>query len=238
LADEDPAVGLGAGPPELRDGWRHVIGVVVGALADGLMGILAGIAGTATFFVASGWVALWPMDAESTRDNACREDFRPGLDELVVVAAALSGLVGVVLLLVLGNTGDSRAAAATALGGVFMSWAGLHLMYAARYAYLYYARSAGEIDFNSDNPPAYRDFFYFSYNLGMTYRYPTPTCRVPRSAQSRYDIAFSHMPSAPSSWPPLSTSSPASSPDELRIFPTARERHCVMIIGSGCCPCP
>jgi len=156
-----------------RLGWATVagtvIGVVVGTLADGLMGILAGIAGAATLFVAAGWLALWPMDAESTRHNACREDFRPALDELVVVAAALSGLVGVVLLLVLGDTADSRAAAAIALGGVFMAWAGLHLMYAARYAYLYYGDSGG-IDFNSNDPPAYRDFFYFSYNLGMTYQ--------------------------------------------------------------------
>jgi uncharacterized membrane protein len=147
-----------------------VIGVLVGALTDGLLGVLAGIAGAATIFVAAGWLALWPMDAASTRHNACREDFRPALDELVVVAAALSGLVGVVLLLVLGNTDDGRAAAATALAGVFMSWAGLHLMYAARYAALYYARPAGGIDFNSDDPPAYRDFLYFSYNLGMTYQ--------------------------------------------------------------------
>ena len=26
------------------------------------------------------------------------------------------------------------------------------------------------IDFNSNDPPAFRDFFYFSYNLGMTYQ--------------------------------------------------------------------
>ena len=121
-----------------------VIGVLVGALATGLLGVLAGIAGAATIFVVAGWLALWPMDAESTRHNASREEFRPALEELVVVAVALSGLVGVVLLLVLGTTDDSRAAAATALAGVFMSWAGLHLMYAARYAYLYYARPPGE----------------------------------------------------------------------------------------------
>jgi uncharacterized membrane protein len=147
-----------------------LIGVVVGALADGLIGVLAAIAGAATLFVVGGWLELWPMDAESTRHHTGREDFRPSLEELVVVGAALSGLVGVVLLLVMGDTGDSRAAAAIALYGVFMSWAGLHLMYAARYAYLYYADPAGGIDFNSDDPPAYRDFFYFSYNLGMTYQ--------------------------------------------------------------------
>ena len=147
-----------------------VIGVVVGALADGLIGTLVGIAAAATFFVVAGWFGLWPMDAESTRRHASREDFRPGLEELVVVAVALSGLLGVVLLLVLGNTGDSAAAAAAALAGAFMSWAELHLMYATRYAALYYASSGAGIDFNSDDPPAYRDFFYFSYNLGMTYQ--------------------------------------------------------------------
>ena len=157
-----------------RLSWSVVSGTVIGALAgllaDGLIGLLAGIAGTATIFVAAGWLVLWPVDAESTRHNARREDFRPAVEELVIVAAALSGLVGVVLLLVVGNADDGRAAAATALAGVFMSWAGLHLMYATRYAHLYYAHPAGGIDFNSDDPPAYRDFFYFSYNLGMTYQ--------------------------------------------------------------------
>jgi uncharacterized membrane protein len=148
-----------------------VIGAVVSMLADGLLGVLAGIAGAATLFVATGWLSLWPMDAERTRHDAFREDFRPAVEELVVVAAALSGLVGVVLLLVVGDTDDSTAAAAIALAGVFMSWAGLHLMYAARYAHLYYyAGSGGGIDFNSNAQPAYRDFFYFSYNLGMTYQ--------------------------------------------------------------------
>jgi uncharacterized membrane protein len=147
-----------------------VIGAVVGALADALIGTLVGIAGAATLFVVAGWLALWPMDAQSTRNHAGREDFRPALEEVVVVAVALSGLLGVVLLLVLGNTGDSQAAAAAALAGAFMSWAELHLMYTTRYAYLYYAPPPGGIDFNSDDPPAYRDFFYFSYNLGMTYQ--------------------------------------------------------------------
>ncbi|HVK24017.1 MAG TPA: DUF1345 domain-containing protein [Actinokineospora sp.] len=146
------------------------VGSGVGVLADPLLGVLGGISGTAGLFVVLGWAALWPMDADDTRHNARREDFRPGLEEVVVVTAALSGLVGVVLLLVIGTGGDRRIAAATALGGVFLSWAALHLMYAARYANLYYTGTAGGIDFNSDDPPAYRDFFYFSYNLGMTYQ--------------------------------------------------------------------
>jgi uncharacterized membrane protein len=144
-----------------------VLGVVVGVLTTPLLGVLGGIAATEAIFVAAGWITLWPMDASETKKNTRREDFRPLIDEIVVVVVALCGLVGVVVLLLLGN---SAAAAATALAGVFMAWAALHLMYAARYAHLYYLDSPGGIDFNADGQPTYRDFLYFSYNLGMTYQ--------------------------------------------------------------------
>ncbi|MFJ3222865.1 DUF1345 domain-containing protein [Streptomyces sp. NPDC086783] len=146
------------------------VGVAVGLPTDVLLGLLAGIAATELFFVLAGWVVLWPMDAAATRRNTRREDFRPVTDELVVVAVALCGLFAIVLLLVRGGrAGDGHAAAATALCCVFLAWSALHLMYATRYAYVYYEHNGG-IDFNSDAPPSYRDFFYFSYNLGMTYQ--------------------------------------------------------------------
>ncbi len=147
-----------------------LIGALVALLTHGYIGVLAGILAGAAIFVGAGWIALWPKDAESTRRSVEREDFRPGVEEAVVVAAALGALVAITVLLVLSKTDDSGAAAALAFGAVFMSWAGLHLMYAARYAYLYYDGTDGGIDFNSDDPPSYRDFFYFSYNLGMTYQ--------------------------------------------------------------------
>jgi uncharacterized membrane protein len=132
--------------------------------------VLAAIAGTATLFAVTGWIVLWPIDADRTRDTVQREDFRPVAMELVIVAAALAGLVAIVMLLLLSGSGNGPAAAAIAAGGVFMVWAGLHLMYATRYAHLFYGAAAGGIDFNCDDPPAYRDFLYFSYNLGMTYQ--------------------------------------------------------------------
>jgi uncharacterized membrane protein len=152
------AVAVGAGV---------VVGVVAGLLSDSSIGVLAGIAGTETIFVVAGWATLWSMDADATRRNTRREDFRPVAEEILVVAIALCGLVAIVVLLLLG---DSAGAAALALAGVFMAWAALHLMYATRYAHLYYLTGTGGIDFNSDDPPAYRDFLYFSYNLGMTYQ--------------------------------------------------------------------
>ena len=148
-----------------------VIGVVVGVLTDAALGVLAGIAATGAIFVATGWILLWPMDADATHRNAHREAFRPVVEELVVVAGALSALVCIVVLLIRGHAHADPAAAATGLAGVFMAWGALHLMYATRYAYLYYTPTAGGIDFNDpDYRPAFRDFFYFSYNLGMTYQ--------------------------------------------------------------------
>jgi uncharacterized membrane protein len=148
-----------------------VVGIAVAVATDPPLGVLAGIAATETFFVIEGWLVLWPMNADATQRNVGREDLRPLADELVVVAVAVCGLVAIVVLLLRHKAIYEIPAAAVALGGVFMAWAALHLMYATRYAHFYYARPpAGGIDFNSDEPPAYRDFLYFSHNLGMTYQ--------------------------------------------------------------------
>ncbi|WP_454792397.1 DUF1345 domain-containing protein [Mycolicibacterium lutetiense] len=160
--------------PVTRLGGSVIIGVVAGqitgSLTDASLGVLIGIAFTGAVFVAGGWLLLWPMDAGSTRDHARQEAFNPVVEELVIVAAALGALVSIVVMLVRGGSHSDPGAATAALAGVFMAWAGMHLMYAARYACLYYTPKAGGIDFNSDEPPAFRDFFYFSYNLGMTYQ--------------------------------------------------------------------
>lgn len=150
-----------------------MVGVVtflaVAGFADPLLGVLAGIAVAAAVFVVAGWAVLWPMDADRTRATVDREDFRPVAEEVALVTVALSGLVGIVVLLRAGSD-SGPAAAAIAPAGVFLVWAAMHLMYAARYAYLYYAGEPGGIDFNSPDAPTYRDFLYFSYNLGMTYQ--------------------------------------------------------------------
>jgi uncharacterized membrane protein len=99
-------------------------------LTDAELGVLAGLAATGAIFSAAGWILLWPMDADQTHDNAHRETFRPALEELVIVAAALGALVSIVVLLVSNHAHADPAATATALAAIFMAWAGLHLMYA------------------------------------------------------------------------------------------------------------
>jgi len=143
-----------------------LVGLGIGAFAGALVGVLAGIAATAAIFVVVGWMVLWPLDATATRQSVQREDFRPVAEEIAIVVATLAGLVGIIVLVL----GGGRTAAAVAPAGAFTVWAALHLMYATRYAHLYYGAADGGIDFNSTDPPSYRDFLYFSYNLGMTYQ--------------------------------------------------------------------
>lgn len=147
-----------------------VVWLVVSLLDSWLLGVLAGIAGMGVAFVLTGFLVLWPMAADHTRHYARREDYRPHVEELLVAAAAVGGLVAIVALLVLGSSSTRNSAAAVGLAGLFLAWAMLHMMYTTRYAHLYYTDPVGGIDFNSDDPPSYRDFFYFSYNLGMTYQ--------------------------------------------------------------------
>jgi uncharacterized membrane protein len=161
--------------PVLRLTIALVVGgavlLVVGVFGNFPLGVLAGIAAATAAFVGTGIVVLWPMSADETRAFARREDFRPFAEELIVVISALASLSGIGVLLVLGNSGTRHAAAAVGLVGVFTTWATVHLMYAARYAHLYFREPEGGIDFNNAaEVPSYRDFFYFSYNLGMTFQ--------------------------------------------------------------------
>ena len=147
-----------------------VVGAIVAVIGSVPLGVLTAIAVSGATYVVSAVVVLWPMDADATRRHVGREDFRPAVDELFVVAVTIAAITGIALLLILGSSHSQNVAAAIGLAGVFMNWAVLHMMYAARYTHLYYLAPVGGIDFNSDERPAYRDFFYFSYNLGMTYQ--------------------------------------------------------------------
>ena len=144
-------------------------GLGVGFAASPSLGVLAGIAAAGISTVAAGWLVLWPLDAAATRATVGREDIRPVVEEIIIVSAALCGLVAIVVLLLVGHSANGVAPAVVAPFGVAAGWAGLQLTYATRYAHLYYETPEGGIDFNSEGAPAYSDFFYFSHNLGMTY---------------------------------------------------------------------
>jgi len=104
---------------------------------------------------------------------AGREDPSNPVAEIVVVAASIAALVAVAFALVrAGQTTGSTKALLIGLGvvSVVVSWLVVHTVYMLRYARSYYGDPRGGIGFNEDDDPAYLDFAYFSFTIGMTFQ--------------------------------------------------------------------
>jgi uncharacterized membrane protein len=54
---------------------------------------------------------------------------------------------------------------------VALSWGCVHTVFTLRYARAYYrADASGGINFNEDEPPAYFDFAYVAFTIGLTFQ--------------------------------------------------------------------
>jgi uncharacterized membrane protein len=65
---------------------------------------------------------------------------------------------------------QANIAALVGVGSVAAAWLMVHTIFTVRYALLYYTDSAGGINFNQSEPPAYADFAYVAFTIGMTYQ--------------------------------------------------------------------
>lgn len=149
------------------------VGFTVGRFQDWPVAWLVGWMAAAAVLVAWVWLVIWPMDAEATARHAGQEDAGRAVADLVVVAAAVTSLAAVALLLSLnaGTRADSSAKSALSLGSVALAWLAVHTTFTTRYARLYYTGAAvGGVDFNEDSEPAYTDFAYLALTIGMTFQ--------------------------------------------------------------------
>jgi uncharacterized membrane protein len=95
------------------------------------------------------------------------------MTEVLVILASVASLAGVGYLLVSASAkgGQADIAAGVGIGIVVTAWLVVHTVFTLRYARLYYVIDAGGIDFNQgDEPPAYVDFAYLAFTIGMTYQ--------------------------------------------------------------------
>jgi uncharacterized membrane protein len=126
----------------------------------------------ATLVVLTGsWLLIWPLDAADTERFAEHEGRSKTTDTAVLIAAAVS-LGAVVLALVRsgGATGvETTAAVLLSIVAVILSWALVNTVFALKYARLYYVDGDGGIDFKQEAPPAYCDFAYLAFTVGMTF---------------------------------------------------------------------
>ena len=154
---------------------------VFAAVLTGLLSNMWHYAPAVGWIVAAGiyliatWLVILPMGAAETEDHVRQrhEDGTPAISHMVVLVASVASLAGVGYLL--GATGgDTRDLGAALIGilSVIASWFAIHTTFTLRYAQLYYLGAAGEpISFHQDGyRPAYKDFAYLAFTVGMTYQ--------------------------------------------------------------------
>jgi uncharacterized membrane protein len=122
-----------------------------------------------------GWLAfLLPgRDAAQTARRATTTDPDRVATDVALLSAAVASLVAVAVVLMGAPHGGSAlefVQVGFAVVSVVASWAMVHTLFTLRYAALYYGRRGGGIDFNSAEPPTYRDFAYLAFTVGMTFQ--------------------------------------------------------------------
>ena len=148
------------------------VGIIVGLADAWHYALIAGWAGACIVYIVWVWAAVWGMDATATRDHATLEDPGRRTSDVVLVLAALAGVVAVVFILVDARQlkgGAQLVVALLSVLSVALSWTLVHTVYALRYARMYY-RANGGVNFNQEEPPRYSDFAYLSFTLGMTFQ--------------------------------------------------------------------
>ncbi len=161
-------------PAALRLAVASAIGAVGGLIArtrfPTLDAVLIGWDITALIYLSITWPVIWFLDAEETRRLATAEDNTRPLADATLSAAAAGSLLGVVVLLASRRTGGAQVEeVAPGIGGVLLSWALIHTMFTLRYARIFYEEEAG-VYFNQHSPPAYADFAYVAFTVGMTFQ--------------------------------------------------------------------
>jgi uncharacterized membrane protein len=119
------------------------------------------------------WIKVWKLDARQTAEKAEREDPTTAAADLILLTAAVVSLVAVGFVLVSASSAHGVAKGlhvAFGVASVMSSWAVVHTVFALRYARLYYTGADGGVDFHEAARPAFSDFAYLAFTVGMTFQ--------------------------------------------------------------------
>jgi uncharacterized membrane protein len=163
----------------ILSGRRWLICVALGAAAAGLaawwspwLALTAGWTVTAIVAVAWVWWIGWPQGADGTKRLAENEGQSRSTD-LWVLSTSMASLGAVVLALTQasGRSAVAEATVIVSLLSVVASWALVNTVFALRYARLYYLDEPdrGGFDFKQQDKPAYSDFAYLAFTVGMAF---------------------------------------------------------------------
>jgi uncharacterized membrane protein len=150
-----------------------VVGAVAGVFGPWQLAPLMGWDATALTWVGLIWTVIWPMNAEQTAARAGHEDPTRPLADLLLLCAAVASLVAVGFVLVKARHSGGVTEllqVALAIASIVLSWALVHTTFTLRYARMYYTGPDGGISFNQTEAPAYADFAYLAFTIGMTFQ--------------------------------------------------------------------
>ncbi|MBT0768670.1 DUF1345 domain-containing protein [Kineosporia sp. J2-2] len=157
-----------------------MISLAAGLAAAAAVAVLAApelaalTAWTVAFAVLLTWVwrICWNRDAAATEELA-EEENRSRSTDVWVLLAAVASLAAVVVALVQSSSQQDAAVLLSVLA-VILSWALVNTVFAFKYARLYYLDEpdAKGIDFKQSQPPAYSDFAYLAFTIGMSFAVP------------------------------------------------------------------
>jgi uncharacterized membrane protein len=162
--------------------WRRLLLCLGGGVLAAELTAVAGVPEIAVLVgwaVAAGgllvwvWRISWSRDWQGTKQLA-EEEGRTRVTDAAVLSAAVASLAAVVEALLRSGAKDAVGVLTVVLGVlvVILSWALVNTVFALKYARLYYSGGDGGIDFNQEEPPAYSDFAYLAFTVGMSFAVP------------------------------------------------------------------
>jgi uncharacterized membrane protein len=150
-----------------------VAGIVGALLISWQAAILVGWDAAAICYLAWIWSIVGHLDPDATKRHANIEDGsrRPAEAIVLIAGVALLAAVGLVLIKAGQSHGGTKAYLITVgIVSVVLSWATVHTVFMLRYTRSHYQKPEGGVDFNESDPPAYLDFAYLAFTIGMTFQ--------------------------------------------------------------------
>ncbi|MEU1845244.1 DUF1345 domain-containing protein [Micromonospora sediminicola] len=155
--------------------WSLVVGVVAGTVTA-LVGapeltplvIWTIAAGTILVWV---WRSCWSASPRRTEQLAEAEQRSRSTDSAILIASVVS-LVAVAEALVRASDQQDMVAVTLVIlsvVAVVLAWMLVNTVFAIKYARMYYCGDGRGMDFRRDDPPAYADFAYVAFTVGMSY---------------------------------------------------------------------
>ncbi len=127
--------------------------------------------------------AVWVMMARASQADMCRRSAIEDEGRHTVLTLAATMAVAILLAIVFELHGSKDLPpfrqgihAALAAATILLSWIFMNTMFALHYAHDYYGEGEGEaavaggLIFPGDDAPAYSDFLYFAFVIGMTFQ--------------------------------------------------------------------